>query len=1130
MKKYILFFFIGFVTQVVISQVQNSVLSQGEWFKFSVDTTGVFKIDKNLLQQIGISTNNLNPKKLHIYGNGGHLLPVLNSDFRYKDLQETAIYVEGEADGVFNENDFILFYAKGPHDWEVNSANQTASHRQNIFSDASYYFITVNDNDGKRIQQKNLVTAPATSQITTFNDFTFYEKEEVNLFAIGNQWFGEGFNIENTRSFKIPFPNALSNANVSVRVRGVSTSSVASSMRVTVNGQDAFTLNYNAVNPSSLTKAVTSERITSLPNSSEIIDISMVYDNGGNPAAKTYLDFIEIIGEKQLKANGAQFSFRSFQQANTSGTIEYTIQNAATIFQLWDVSDALQPKVIGNESAGANFTFKDVAGSLKEYVLLNQSDFYIPKTIENSKVANQNLHALKDIEYLVITNEELAGQAQRLADYHQVNSNLTTKVVLIDKIYNEFSSGSNDITGVRDFIKNLYTTNSTPDKKLKYVCFFGDSSYDYKDRISGNNNLVPVKLADNSFNLATSYVTDDFFVMLEPNEGTMQTRHTLDVATSRIPVTAISQAKDVVDKILSYYSKETLGDWRNTITLLADDIDETGEGFMQAGVESISDEIKVNKPIFNVNKIYLDAYVQQNSSGGERYPEVNKAITNAIEKGTLIFDYFGHGGEDGFAAERVLDKPQVQAFNNPNTLPLLITVTCDFSRFDNPNRITAGELTLWNKNGGAANMITTAREVFISVGQRFNEGLIRILLAFNNEDLTIAEALASAKNQFSDAQKFFIYSFGDPAMSLAVPEPNVRITKMNGVAATQALDTLKALSKVRFEGVVTDNSNAVLNNFNGTLSTTVFDKPIDKKTLDNDNFGVVMSFDTQDSKLFRGKSTVENGIFNFEFIVPKDIKIAFGKGKMSFYAENGETDKSGFNFDVVIGGINEDAPEDTLGPEIKLFLNDESFVDGGNTNTSPNLIAVLVDPSGINTSITAVDHDIVAVLDGDTSNPIVLNDFYQTELDDFTNGKVNYKLRDLAVGPHTLKLKAWDTYNNSSEATLNFVVVSNAILNLENVLNYPNPFVNYTEFWFNHNKPNEPLEVQIQVFTVSGKLIKTINQNVQTTGTLARTISWNGLDDFGNKIGKGVYIYKLKVKSTTSSLVSEKYEKLVILQ
>ena len=703
-------------------------------------------------------------------------------------------------------------------------------------------------------------------------------------------------------------------------------------------------------------------------------------------------------------------------------------------------------------------------------------------------------------------------------------------MVLLDDIYNEFSSGSKDITGIRDFLKLLYTTNSSEDKKLKYACFFGDSSYDYKDRIQGNNNIVPVKLATNSFNLALSWVTDDYFVMLDDNEGTMSSSHTIDVASGRIPVSTISEAKIVVDKILSYYDQNSIGDWRNTITLMADDIDKTGEEVIEQGVESIADEIKNNKPIFNVNKIYVDAFVQQNSSGGERYPDVNKAITNAIEKGTLVFDYFGHGGEDGFAAERILDIPQIQGFNNPNTLPLLITVTCDFSRFDNPNRITAGELTFKNPIGGAASMITTTREVFISTGQRFNEQLIRKLLAFNDEDLTISEALMATKNQFSSTQKFFIFSFGDPAMRLAVPKPNIRITKMNDVDVTQSLDTIKALSKVKFEGVVTDEENAVLTNFNGTLSTTVFDKLIDKTTLDNDGFGVKMIFDTQDSKLFRGKSTVENGVFSFDFIVPKDIKIAFGKGKLSFYAENGEIDKAGYNFDVVVGGINENAPEDTVGPEIKLFMNDESFIDGGNTNSSPNLIATLFDFSGINTSITAVDHDIVGILDGDTSNPIILNDFYQTELNDFSNGKVTYTLRDLEVGPHTLKLKAWDTYNNSSETTLNFVVVSDAILNLENVLNYPNPFVNYTEFWFNHNKPNEPLEVQVHIFTVSGKLVKTINKNVQTTGNLSRNITWNGLDDFGNKIGKGVYVYKLRVKSTASNLVSEKYEKLVILQ
>ena len=606
--------------------------------------------------------------------------------------------------------------------------------------------------------------------------------------------------------------------------------------------------------------------------------------------------------------------------------------------------------------------------------------------------------------------------------------------------------------------------------------------------------------------------------------------HTVDVATGRIPVSTIAEATIAVDKILSYYDKEAIGDWRNTITLLADDIDQTADIQIQSGVETIADDIKNNKPIFNINKIYVDSYVQENSSGGERYPQIKTTITNAIEKGTLVFNYFGHGGEDGFASERILEKPQIQDFNNPNTLPLLITVTCDFSRFDNPNRLTAGELTFLNPIGGAAAMVTTTREVYISVGQSFNQKLMRFILEYNQEDFTISEALAETKNEFSNAQKFFIYFFGDPAMKLAVPKPNVRITKMNGIDITQSMDTLKALSRVSFEGVVTDNLNTTLADFNGALSTTIFDKTIDKNTLDNDGFGVVLSFDTQDSKLFRGNSTVQNGAFNFEFIVPKDIKISYGKGKMSFYAQNGLEDKAGYNFDVVVGGINENAPEDTVGPEIQLFMNDESFIDGGNTNASPNLIVLLSDLSGINTSITAVDHDIVGVLDGDDSNPIILNDFYQTALDDFTNGKVNYKLRNLEVGPHTIKIKAWDTYNNSSEATLNFVVLSDTTLNLENVLNYPNPFVNYTEFWFNHNKPNEPLEVQVQVFTISGKLIKTLHQNVQTSGSLSRSISWNGLDDFGNRIGKGVYVYKLKVKSTLSNLVSEKYEKLVILQ
>ena len=1129
-KKYIIVYLFFLFSLGIHSQVVNSVLSEGNWFKFSVDTTGVFKIDKSLLQEIGISTNNLNPKKIHIYGNGGELLPESNGAFRYDDLQENALFVEGEEDNSFDANDYILFYAKGPHSWSVNTTSQEVTHKQNIYSDKAYYFITVNNEDGKRIQNAVAVSGTPVTEITTFNDYIFYEKETSNLFATGRRWLGEEFSLENQQTFEIPFPNAVQNEPLKIRVRAVGVSGLTSSMKVNVNSQELFSLNFLAISSDSNNMA--SDRIGSenFSTTSSTVSVLLDYDNGGNPSARAYLDFIEISGKKQLISDGLQFSFRNFSAANTSGIVEYQLQNSQNIYQIWEVTDHTNVTMIANESSSStNFSFKAVGGDLKEYIVVSENDYYTPETVSNASIENQNLHALKDINYLIITTSEFLEQAQRIANYHIENSELTAKVVLLDEIYNEFSSGSRDITGIRDFIRHVYNTNSSDLNKLKFVCFFGDASYDYKDRIASNNNVVPVYLASESFNLASSYVTDDFFAMLEENEGTMSSNHSMDVATGRIPVSSQQQASDVVDKILRDYNLDSYGDWRNTITLVADDIDEDVDSTIQSGVEIIADDIKENKPVFNVNKIYADSYVQQNSSGGEQYPRVKAAITSAIESGTLVFDYFGHGGENGFAQERFLDVPQIKGFQNENTLPLFISVTCSFSRFDNPSRISAGEFTLWNTTGGAASMITTTREVFISVGQAFNKRLIASLLQFDNEELSISESLVKTKNNYSNFQKFFIYHFGDPVKKLAIPKPNVKITKMNGIDISQSLDTLKALSRVRFEGVVTDNSNNTLSDFNGNLSTTVFDKPIDKVTLDNDGFGIVNTFDSQESKLFRGLASVENGNFNFEFIVPRDVKVAYGKGKLSFYASNNVQDKAGFNNEVVVGGINENAPEDTQGPEIQLFMNDESFLDGANTNASPNLIAKLSDLSGINTSLTAVDHDIVGILDGDESNPIIMNDFYQTELDDFTKGKVIYRLRDLTVGPHTLKLKAWDTYNNSSETILNFVVVSDTSITLDNVLNYPNPFVNYTEFWFNHNKPDEPLDVQVQIFTVSGKLIKTINQQVQTNGNLVRNIVWNGLDDFGNKLGKGVYIYKLKVTSTISNISSEKYEKLVIL-
>jgi len=404
------------------------------------------------------------------------------------------------------------------------------------------------------------------------------------------------------------------------------------------------------------------------------------------------------------------------------------------------------------------------------------------------------------------------------------------------------------------------------------------------------------------------------------------------------------------------------------------------------------------------------------------------------------------------------------------------------------------------------------------------------LFGFNGEAYTIAEALMFTKHNFGTTQRFFVYNFGDPAMKLAQPKPNIRITKMNDLDLTKSKDTLKALSRIKFEGMITGQNDELISDYNGTLTATIYDKALDKSTLDNDNFGKKMAFTAIESKIFRGRASVTNGIFAFDFIVPKDIRIAYGKAKISLYAENLSTDKTGSDQSITIGGIDANAPSDSEGPAIRLFMNDESFVDGGNTSESPLLYAILEDSSGINTSITAVDHDIIAILDDDNNNPYVLNDYFETELNDFQKGKVKFPFRDLEPGLHTIKFKCWDTYNNPSESTLSFIVVNDNDLILSNVLNYPNPFINYTEFWFNHNKPSETLDVQVQIFTVSGKLVKTLNRSVQSDGLLSREISWNGLDDFGNKIGKGVYVYKLHVRSQISNAQAEKFEKLVILQ
>jgi hypothetical protein len=881
--------------------------------------------------------------------------------------------------------------------------------------------------------------------------------------------------------------------------------------------------------------------------------VKLIYDNNGNPTNQGYLDYISIEATRGLIFDGFQFVFKNDEVILNPGIVQYTITNATNVNAIWDITDKYNVKSVVNTDQNTNFSFKDVAGSAKTYTTVIASDYFQPARDASSNVTNQNIKGtvflnaqgeFQDIDYIIIANNNYVSQAERLAQINRDQYNLNVKVLTLNEIYQEFSSGKQDVAAIRNLVQYVYDNASEPSKRLKYLCLFGDASYDYKDRISNNTNIVPIWNSLQSFSLVSSFISDDFYGMMDDNEGEMEDEERLDIAVGRILADTPQRAKELVDKIDQYYGEESFGGWRNNIVMISDDVDKDWELILAATTDEIANEITSQKPFLNVIKIHMDSYQQEATASGQRYPVVNEALKNAMEVGALVVNYFGHGGEDGLAAERMFTKVDAQEMRNLCKFNLFVTVTCEFTKFDNPQRQTAGEFTYWNKEGGAIGLITTTRQIFVTVGVTVNKELDAYLFNFGSIDNpSMAEALRLTKNDPSVvgiSQKALIFFIGDPAMKLATAKPEIRLTAVNDIPLAEQTEPLKALDRVKMSGEVYDSSGNFLSNYNGIVTATVLDKEIDRQTLGNDgttnNSGelLILDFKTLGETIFKGQATVTNGKFDFNFVVPRDIGIPVGPGKVGFYSkqDNILDDKSGYSFDIQVGGINENAEEDNIGPVINLFMNDENFVSGGITNEQPALIARLQDDNGINTA-SGIGHDITAIIDGDETNPFILNDYYQANLDDFQNGKLSYPFRDLEPGIHTITVKAWDVYNNSSTSQIEFNVRDkDEELVIDNVLNYPNPFIDYTEFWFNHNS-SDVLDISVQIFTVSGKIVRTLNGQTsgggKVTSSLSKDIVWDGRDDFGDKIGKGVYVYKLKVRSERLNKQVEKIEKLVIL-
>jgi hypothetical protein len=1099
----------------------NSVLAMGDWYKMYISESGIYRVTYDDLKNFGINMNGLNPDKIRIFGNGGAMLNTTVGHLDFDDLTESALKVVAANQGVFAPGDYVLFYGQGTLTWSKNPLANRIDHSTHLFADEACYFLTIGPENGRRI-----ATAESPQGTPDFftNEYTalyVYEKELNNLIKSGRKWFDVKMDYYN-RTLNIPritFTDLVPGEKVQMRygVAGRSTSSQ---------------ITFNMLSGTQVLGTVTLPKITSdngygadlttsasfLPASGQI-DLQVKF----NPSSSTdlgWFDFVAFNAQCYLRFGGGQFMFRNIKSIAHDRITEFTLSDASGVQELWDVTNPRNVSRVDYTVSGGDLVFKSNTADLREFVAFDGSAY---KSVRRgAKVANQNLHSTGNYDLVIVAHPDFMPAAQTLATAHNEAGDVSAVVVPLPEIYNEFSSGIQDITAIRNYMKMLYDRGLEAGYP-KYLLLFGNASYDLKDRIAGNTNFVPTFHNENSVNPTESFLTDDYYVLLDQGEGGLNATGMLDLSTGRMPVRTQEQANVAVAKSVAYLRNDasTHGDWRNSIMVIADDKNKNAH-LNQA--EGLTSRIARNHPVYNIEKIYFDAYKMVSTPGGARFPDVNRELVSKVEKGALIVNYIGHGGEVGWADERVLEIADINAWTNFNQMGLFFTATCEFSRFDNPVHTSAGELVFLNPDGGATSMITTTRLAWSSANASLNLSFADT--AFNADTGVIprlGDILKYTKNKNgTSGNTRHLTLFGDPALRMSLPQHRVFTTAITDALTGLPADTLFANSLVTVSGIVKDVNDQFLSGFNGELQVKVFDKPSKVRTLGQDQYSYVVDFNVQKSILYQGKATVKDGAFTFTFPVPKDIDYSFGLGKLSYYVSNGTEDGHGFSRNLVIGGSQNQEQQDFEGPKITLFMNDTNFIEGGITSENPKLLAFLYDESGINTVGNGIGHDIVATIDDDSYSSVVLNDFYSADMDSYQRGSLLYQYFNLPDGEHSLTLKAWDVFNNSASASITFEVKRNIILNVDEILAYPNPTNDKVSLRFGHNQFDGRFDVEISVFNTSGMLVRTIGPlKVSSEGYESGIVEWDGKLYDGSTARAGLYLVRLKVRSKNGNTTSK---------
>ena len=1093
------------------SYVNQSVLADGKWVKIRVSESGVCRMSFDELRKAG-----LNPQQVHVYGYGG---AQKEQDFSKRNIDDLPQVP------VFKGEDFILFYVQGPVSWTYNGSRFV--HTRNTYSDYGYYFLTESSETFIPPTAATVTGTPA--DVFSYPCYQVQDKDSINLIdrtgvsGGGRTFYGEQFSSNQKRTLIFNTPNAMSGEACSLYIDVAANASTDSYFAATLN--ESTTQRTWISKPAGQFDMASVGTITLSGPAKETKQQVQLQLQNSNASALAWLNYVEITTPCTLTMAGDYMPVRTTTNRFNTTPVRFHLSDAGANTQVWDITnlDAITPMEVSVSEGEITWTASQADG-LHEFIAFNPAGSKWVSAEVMGSVANQNLHGLKDIDYVIICPKGYEALSTELAKAHEAKDGITWAVVTDQQVYNEFSSGTPDATAYRWLMKMLYDrANNGIGQKPRWLLLMGHGTFDNRKLLdkSGTSLLLTYQ-SRNSVNEVKAYSTDDYFAWLDDFEGTYDSAGKMDIGVGRLPFENADEARTTIDKLLRYIRNEQTGKWKNQLIYLADD----GENGRHTQTAEVSAErVRLHNPDFVVHKIFLDAYPQEVNASGESYPLAKNRVLNLLKSGVLLFDYSGHGGYNAITSESVLNQKDIEQMNNKN-MAIWLFFTCNFGQSDSGRRCAA-ESAVLNPNGGAIGVFAATRTVYAFENTDLNRSVCDTLFGHSDVyhyDMTIGEALAIGKNTCpsqNENRLAYVY-LGDPAMRLNYPTTYQ-------VETTTPIDTLNALSIQHVEGRIIDEDKNLVSDFNGRVDITIYDKMQSIPTRDNDNAGgdtIVAAYNDYPSTIFSGATEVKEGLFNYTFMVPKDIRYNFGNGRIVYYAKTTDSLETaecvGHFEEFIIGGTGSIVTIDTIGPKMHIYLNTPVFQDGDRTYSTPRFFAELEDEHGINTAGAGIGHDLMLVIDDDSRQIYTLNEYFTSADNSFQRGQVSYLMEELPNGPHSLSFRAWDLLNNSTTQRLNFIVEAGLDPSICSVTTYPNPVQTegIVNLIVNYDQPDELLSTEIYLFNINGQMVYSHKQD--NPDAVSINLAQLGLR-------AGVYVYSIRIKSA-SSKYSTTSGKIIITQ